>query len=98
MFLIPDRRCAGVFIVKWKQAKNVSPHFTMNTQEEADIRAVSLVRFFSEKEMNERKAPRNQSALRVPDPAHQKQVAALPLPPFLDVCLGRLLAGAIDLF
>jgi len=30
----------------------VSPHFTMNTQGETDIRAVSLVRFFSEKEMN----------------------------------------------
>ena len=31
----------------------VSPHFTMNMQGEAYIRAVSLVSFFSEKEMNE---------------------------------------------
>jgi len=45
-----------------------------------------------------RKPPRNQSALRVPDPAQAQMVTALPLSPFVHACLGKLLAWEEKLF
>jgi hypothetical protein len=65
------------------------------------ITAMSLMVFLSFlacPRKNQRRAPRNQSALRVPDPVCPKQVATLSLFPVLDICLGRLLTGIKRLF
>jgi hypothetical protein len=56
--------------------------------------SVNVVCSFFVRTKNEpRKPPRNQPALRVPDPTCLKPDATLSLIPVLDTCLGSLLAG-----